>query len=587
MLEERTERTTYQGLLALMLVAADSEAWGFPYWNSLLLDAALAGLAQAPRDGTAHLTAPALAPTTALVTSGGTLAAGLSLEVVQTFVDEFGRETLAGPAATQSTGTPIADPAAAATFGAVTPSGAGYAGGLLELWYSWTDGAGGETLPSPVVTTDLPYLAGGLLNEVVVDLPSTPAAAGAAGANIYARHRSGNVVLAYQILVDSVSQATLSGVAADCYRTLPLANSTYSSRALDITGQAANGGESPSLTRFYLRPAGATWSAGDRRLKLAGVDEWDPATVVYPLRYTGATGELAPGYPPSVSQVKAIRPVDLASETTGTLAETQIDAELARDAEVAALLGGPFVLSGLLVEAQAVPDMTVKTTLGICVSASRIWTVAADAGIAVATADGTNPRIDIVCVNAAGAVVSSAEDVACKGTAAGSPSAPSTPAGYVKLAEVSVPALDTTIESGQITDARVVVDPLATLFAAYTAHDADDARHSSKAYAITQETGGAIAGSGGTAVFDFPLPRSLVTRVRASSVTSATQDWDIALYSDSGRTALVYQAQGIAVQDWEDRIPWESFTTGTCYGTLTNNDAGATTSWTVDVDYRL
>jgi len=470
--EERTERTAYQGLLALMVVAADSESWGFPYWNSLLLDAALQGLAQAPRDGTAHLTAPALAPTTALVAGGGVLPAGQSLEVVQTFVDAFGRETLAGAAVIQSTGAPLADPVSAAAFGSITESGTGYEGGLFEIWFSWTDGASGETLPSPVVTTDLPYRAGGLKSEVVVNLPSTPAAAGASGANIYARHRSGNVVLAYQILVDSVSQATLTGVAADCYRTLPLANSTFANRAIDITGRAANGGESPGLTRLYIRPEGATWSAGDRRLKLAGLDEWDPTTVTYPLRYTGGTGELAPGYPPSVSQVKAIRPVDLATETVGTLSEAQIPGTLARDEEVAQLLGGPYVVSGLLVEAQASPNMTVKSSLGICVSSSRIWSVAADTSIAIAAADPTNPRIDIVCVNTSGAVVSSSEDASCKGIAAGSPVAPSTPAGYVELAQVSIPATDTTIEGGQLTDSRTLIGTvLASLVALDTAID--------------------------------------------------------------------------------------------------------------------
>ena len=557
--EERTERTAYQGLLALMAVPADSESWGFPYWNSVLLDAALQGLAQAPRDGTAHLTAPALAPTTALVAAGGTLYAGQSLEVVQTFVDGFGRETLAGPAATQSTGAAIADPAAAATFGAITDSGTGFEGGLLEIWYSWTDGSGGETLPSPVATTDLPYLAGGLLSEVVVNLPSTPAMAGAAGANIYARHRSGNVVLAYQILVDSVSQATLTGVAADCYRLLPLVNSTFASNAVDVAGRAANAGESPALTRFYIRPAGTTWAAGDRRLKLAGLDQWNPATVTYPLRYTGATGELAPGYPPSVSQVKAIRAVDLASEVTGLLPSASIDAGLARDAEVATLLGGPYVLTGLLVEAQASPDMTVKTSIGWAISDERIWNPAADTSIAIAAAHGTLARKDIVCVNASGAIVSSSEDAACKGTADAAPVAPTTPAHYVLLAQVSVPAADTTIETAQITDSRVLHASLAQLDIDTDAHAAAATYHftgTEKANQLLSAADKTDLTDGGTTTLHTHVNTASITEMNTGTDAAkiATADGVAGSYAGTKSMVIIAVEQGTDVSAADGKI---------------------------------
>lgn len=475
--EERLDRTAYQGLLALMLAPHDSENWSYPYWNIKQLDAALQGLALAPRDGVAHVTAPTVMPTAALVTSGGVLAAGQDLDIVQTWVDDYGRETLAGPIADLNTGAPIADPVVAATFGAVTPSGTGFEGGLLEVWFSWTDGSTGETLSSPVASMDVPYLSGGLLSEVVVDLPSTPAVAGASGANIYARHRSGNVVLAYQILVDSVSQVTLTGVAADCFRTLPLANSTFASRSVNITGQAVNAGETPALTRFYIRPDGTEWVVGDRRLKLAGVDEWDPDTVTYPLVYTGATGELAPGFPPTVSQVKAIRPLDLATEIIGILAESLIDAAIARDSEVAALLGGPYVVTGLVTAAQAVPDLSVQVTTGWAVSSTRLWNPAADLVVGIDTAHGTLARVDIVCVNASGVIVSSAEDAACKGTPDAAPVAPTTPTGYVLLATVSVPAADTTIETGQITDAREIVSTFTELVAYVLAHEAASDLH--------------------------------------------------------------------------------------------------------------
>ncbi|MCL5942135.1 MAG: hypothetical protein M1325_01170, partial [Actinobacteria bacterium] len=183
--DTRTARTAYAALLALMAQpVASAQDWSFPYWNVLWLDALLRGLAEAPRDGVAHVTAPTLAPTTAL-TTGGYLAAGRSLEVVQTFVDAHGRETDASPLATISTGTAITDPAAAPTFGAIVEDATGFDGGLLEVWFSWTDAAGGETVASPGAATNLPYRSGGLKNQVTVILPSTPAVAGAAGANVY------------------------------------------------------------------------------------------------------------------------------------------------------------------------------------------------------------------------------------------------------------------------------------------------------------------------------------------------------------------------------------------------------------------
>ena len=56
--DTRTDRTSYLGLLALMIAAADTENWSYPYWNAKQIDAALAALADAPRDGTVPLVAP-------------------------------------------------------------------------------------------------------------------------------------------------------------------------------------------------------------------------------------------------------------------------------------------------------------------------------------------------------------------------------------------------------------------------------------------------------------------------------------------------------------------------------------------------
>lgn len=83
--------------------------------------------------------------------------------------------------------------------------------------------------------------------------------------------------------------------------------------------------------------------------------------------------------------------------------------------------------------------------------------------LTVTTADPTNPRKDRVILevlvnanpNAAASNVASMRIVA--GTPAGSPSAPAEPSNAITLAIIDVPAGDTTISTGQITDSRTYV----------------------------------------------------------------------------------------------------------------------------------
>lgn len=95
----------------------------------------------------------------------------------------------------------------------------------------------------------------------------------------------------------------------------------------------------------------------------------------------------------------------------------------------------------------------------------KVWfTSDAIENVAVPTADGSNPRIDIIIAkvdvttdpDGSSANIATVELV--EGTPAGSPSAPATPANSLKLSEVSVPASDTTITNNQITDSRVDVE---------------------------------------------------------------------------------------------------------------------------------
>jgi hypothetical protein len=69
--------------------------------------------------------------------------------------------------------------------------------------------------------------------------------------------------------------------------------------------------------------------------------------------------------------------------------------------------------------------------------------------LTIATADVTNPRIDLVQVHATTGVVTKKN-----GTAAASPAAPAPDANNIAIANVSVPANDTAITTNQITDRR-------------------------------------------------------------------------------------------------------------------------------------
>ena len=501
--ENRTDRTDYLGLLALMASAegggpsADAQGWGMPYWNQVQLDAAIAALYDAPRDGTVLLTAPASAPSYD-VTNAGQLPAGRVYDICQTFVDEYGRETGAGVAAEVDLGDPLEDPSAAATVTGLTEvaAGAGFDGGLLEVWYAWIDDAAGETLPSPAVVTDVPYRAGGLQTEVAIQLPCTPDSVGAAGANVYVRHRGGNVVLAYVLTDELEDEVALDASWVSCFQGLPLANTTYAQKAIAITGIAAP--ETAARTRFYLRPSGEEWTAGDRRLHVGGVDEWDPDTVVYPLTFTGASGQLAPGYPPTTSQVKPIRPVDLSlAEAMGTLPAANLPDEVVLETELVKSTG-EGVLTGLAVAAHTPADLGVQVGTGEALNTAGRHVFAEATDLVIPAADVIHPRIDLICLADDGTLEGPTENANLKGSPAAEPLAPSTPVGYIKLAEVTVDAEETEIAGADIEDTRYLLPTLVSLDEALDTHKADTDVH----LTAVQKTG--LTGGGETELHTHP-----------------------------------------------------------------------------------
>lgn len=119
------------------------------------------------------------------------------------------------------------------------------------------------------------------------------------------------------------------------------------------------------------------------------------------------------------------------------------------DILVAGISGSTCVKTGCAVSAQATPDMTVAVAAGTVRSNDVDFTVAAGNGT-ITAADAANPRLDLVVITSAGAIAVRA------GTPAINPKPAARTSGDVALAVVYVPAADTTIESNQITDLRVV-----------------------------------------------------------------------------------------------------------------------------------
>ena len=110
----------------------------------------------------------------------------------------------------------------------------------------------------------------------------------------------------------------------------------------------------------------------------------------------------------------------------------------------------------------AVGNAIVSTAGTVDTSIYRWFKSTAIETVAIAAADVSNPRIDLVCIKIdltakTADIVSSSVDATLKGTPAGSPVAPATPTNYYKLAEVRVNAGATQILTANITDTRSIV----------------------------------------------------------------------------------------------------------------------------------
>jgi hypothetical protein len=125
--------------------------------------------------------------------------------------------------------------------------------------------------------------------------------------------------------------------------------------------------------------------------------------------------------------------------------------------------------SSLAVTANSPAGMSVRVASGWAAIVGTttinmgVYTAYNDASVTltVTTANPTNPRIDLVCMTVRDAYYAGADnDVILQviaGTPAGSPVAPALPANSISLATIAVGAAVTQINSGNITDTRVLV----------------------------------------------------------------------------------------------------------------------------------
>lgn len=161
------------------------------------------------------------------------------------------------------------------------------------------------------------------------------------------------------------------------------------------------------------------------------------------------------------------------------------------------------VINGLQAQQNGTPNMSVNITKGRCMIDSGDdypylgFTDSSTTNVTVATADGSNPRIDTVVAYVDLSVVSSATSnnpnafklKTVSGTPAGSPVEPNNAAieasigsgnPYIKLANVSVAAGTTTITNGNITDKRTMASATIKDGGIATAKIADSAVTSEK-----------------------------------------------------------------------------------------------------------
>lgn len=200
-------------------------------------------------------------------------------------------------------------------------------------------------------------------------------------------------------------------------------------------------------------------------------------------------------------------------------------------ADIAALQAGAVgngVISGMA--ASVVSGLTTRIAAGqACVDGYYPFVVQTD--VTHGTADGTNPRIDLICIDYNGTVAITA------GTAAAKPVAPAIPANNTLLCMVYIPAGTTTLTSGMLTDKRVAVPD---------EFDDDDEFVSGALVTtgnISDLSWGLTAATGGTAAFQAGSANHPGVLRLATGTTSGNNQ---RIHQGASSTAAVYPFSTVA-----------------------------------------
>lgn len=148
--------------------------------------------------------------------------------------------------------------------------------------------------------------------------------------------------------------------------------------------------------------------------------------------------------------------------------------------------------------------------------------------LAIAAADGTNPRYDLVIAEVRDAAFSGVSTDwrlrVITGTPAGSPTVPATPDSALPLAQVYVPAGDTTIGTAQIVDVRKLAGlGLVGPQGLYVAEDNDDGTRNDTSY-------GGLTGSSAGPSITIPVGGLYLVHIEAQIAPGAA-GFGVASYS--------------------------------------------------------
>jgi len=113
-------------------------------------------------------------------------------------------------------------------------------------------------------------------------------------------------------------------------------------------------------------------------------------------------------------------------------------------------------------------NMNVVVSVGAVLANGTMFAVPAN-NVALTAADATNPRLDLVVVNASGAVAARAGTAAAFVEGVSAPKPPARTANDVVIAMVYVPANNTVVKTTQIIDKRIVAPRPVTIFRRTTA----------------------------------------------------------------------------------------------------------------------